>query len=123
MPRPRKRRRVGRMPSRNFFKPQGVPLSELNSVILTVEGFEALRLADALGLEQAEAAARMGVSRPTFSRILAEARRTVAQALAAGWAITIQGGDYAIDERVDAPPRPARRGGWGRKRRDGKVYP
>lgn len=118
MPRPRKRRRVGRMPTRNFYKPQGVPLSELNSVILSIEGFEALRLADARGLEQAEAAARMGVSRPTFSRILAEARRTVAQALASGWAITIQGGDYAVVDSGDAPSPPDdHRGGWRRGRR------
>jgi predicted DNA-binding protein (UPF0251 family) len=118
MPRPRKRRWVGRMPTRTFYKPQGVPLSDLNSVILTVEGFEALRLADAQGLDQSEAAERMGVSRPTFSRTLAAARRTVAQALASGWAITIQGGDYAVVGSDDgAPPATRARGGRRRGRR------
>ncbi|MCP4691539.1 MAG: DUF134 domain-containing protein [Desulfobacterales bacterium] len=117
MPRPRKRRRVGRMPAQTFYKPQGIPLSELKSVILPVEGFEALRLADASGLSQAEAAARMGVSRPTFSRVLAEARRTVARALASGWAITIQGGDYHIENRDKPPSQLPRGGGRGRRRR------
>lgn len=98
MSRPRKRRRVGQAPIHSFFKPQGVPLEELTGVNLTVEGLEALRLADAEGLDHATAAERMAVSRPTFSRILAEARRIVARALSNGWAIHIDGGNYSISD-------------------------
>jgi len=98
MPRPRKRRRVGQAPIHSFFKPQGVPLEELTGVNLTVEGLEALRLADAEGLDHAAAAEQMAVSRPTFSRILAEARRVVARALSNGWAIHIDGGSYSISD-------------------------
>jgi len=66
-----------------------------------VEGLEAIRLADAEGMEHEEAARRMGVSRPTFSRILSEARRQVARALSNGWAIRIEGGDYEVmDDRT-----------------------
>ena len=96
MPRPRKCRRVGQTPLHTFYKPQGVPLEGLTGVNLSVEGLEALRLADAEALAHGEAAARMEVSRPTFSRILGEARRIVARALSSGWAIHIDGGDYRL---------------------------
>jgi predicted DNA-binding protein (UPF0251 family) len=38
----------------------------------------------------------MNVSRSTFSRILAQARRTMATALAEGAAIEIRGGDFRL---------------------------
>jgi predicted DNA-binding protein (UPF0251 family) len=84
-------------PTEVFFKPQGIPLRELVGVNLTVEGLEALRLADAEGLDHATAASMMNISRPTFSRMLAEARSIVAKALTNGWAIHIEGGDYRIE--------------------------
>lgn len=96
MPRPRKNRRVGRQPPVVFYQPQGVAPHQLKGLILTVEGLEALRLADAEGLEHQHAAEMMGISRPTFSRLLAEARRTLATALSNGWAIRIEGGSYEI---------------------------
>lgn len=96
MPRPRKCRRVGHAPRHTFYKPQGVPLHELMGTNLPVEGLEALRLADAQGIGHEEAAKRMGISRPTFSRLLAEARRIVATALTRGWAINIEGGNFEI---------------------------
>ena len=100
MPRPRKCRCVGRMPVYSFYRPHGVPLHELTGINLTVEAMEALRLADVEGLDQARAAASMRVSRPTFSRILAEARQVVARALSNGWAIHIEGGDYFLQPPV-----------------------
>jgi predicted DNA-binding protein (UPF0251 family) len=92
MPRPRKPRIVREEMPVRYFKPRGIPLSELDEVVLPLDGLEALRLADAEGLEHVAAAALMGVSRPTFSRLLAEARTAVATALARGWAIRIEGG-------------------------------
>jgi predicted DNA-binding protein (UPF0251 family) len=71
----------------------------LKEVVLKAEEWEALRLADAQGLDQAAAAGKMGVSRPTFSRVLTSARKTVATALANGWAIKIEGGDYTLPEQ------------------------
>ena len=122
MPRPRKCRRVGREPVHTFYKPQGVPLEGLTGVNLSVEGLEAIRLADADNMDQFEAAERMGVSRPTFSRILAEARRAVARALSNGWAIHIDGGSYEIVdmERPAHSPR-GMGGGQGRGRRRGNF--
>ncbi len=100
MPRPRKCRRVGRGPVHTFYKPQGVPLDQLTGANLPVEGLEALRLADAEQMDHQEAAALMAVSRPTFSRILSEARQVVARALSNGWAIHIDGGNYRIDKQA-----------------------
>ena len=109
MPRPRKRRCIRSAPPATFYKPQGVPLGQLRGVILPVEGFEALRLVDAEGLSQEEAAQRMEISRPTLCRMLGEARAVVARALANGWAIRIE--DAAENE-----PDQAQRGqGHGRK--------
>lgn len=115
MPRPRKLRFVQSDAPACYYKPQGVPMSALSEAVLSLDGFEALRFADVDGLDQTEAAARMGISRPTFSRLLAEARTTVAKALANGWALRIEGGPVVMAE-----PRCGRGGGFGRRRRCGR---
>ena len=73
MPRPRKCRIVSGEPIASTYKPCGIPLRNIEVVTLSTEGFEALRLADALNMEHEEAAKQMNVSRPTFSRILSKA--------------------------------------------------
>lgn len=98
MPRPKRCRRVGGPPGCKLFKPAGIPASELEEIILELDEAEALRLADAEGLYQEEAAARMGVSRPTFGRIVASARKKVATALVEGHALRIEGGVVEIPE-------------------------
>jgi predicted DNA-binding protein (UPF0251 family) len=83
-----------------FYKPQGIPMRELESLVLSVEGLEALRLVDGERMQQVEAADRMGVSRPTLSRILGEARNTVATALFEGKAIRVDGGEYLLSSET-----------------------
>ncbi|MBQ7618098.1 MAG: DUF134 domain-containing protein [Desulfovibrio sp.] len=100
MARPRHCRFVGQEPSATYFKPCGVPLRLLDEVILPVEGLEALRLSDLEGLGMAEAAKQVRVSRFSYARTLAEARRAVAQALVQGKALRVQGGQYAFHEQV-----------------------
>ena len=97
--RPRKCRIVQSSPTARFFKPRGIPLRELKIVDLKDEEWEAIRLADYEGLDQESAAQKMGISRPTFSRVLASARRAVAKALAEGAALAIGGGDAQLDCR------------------------
>ena len=116
MPRPRKNRRVGQQPVVVFYKPQGIALHRLKGLILSVEGLEAIRLADAEGLEHQHAAEMMGISRPTFSRVLAEARRTLATAVSNGWAIRIEGGAYEIAPHLEADFTGHRRHRGGRQR-------
>jgi len=96
MPRPLKCRRVAFLPGVNFFKPAGVPMRDLEEVRLTVEEAEAMRLKELEGLGQEAAAEKMSVSRPTFQRILASARRKMAEALLNGRAIRIEGGSFRI---------------------------
>lgn len=94
MPRRRRRRMVGFQPSFKYFKP--VKGGSLNEVVLKLEEFEAVRLKDFEGRNQVEAADEMGVSQPTFSRILESARRKIADALVKGEALRIEGGDYKM---------------------------
>ena len=96
MPRPRKCRRVAFLPGITHFKPAGIPLRELEQVRLTVEEVEAIRLKDIEDLEQKECAVKMGISRPTFQRMLESARRKIADALLNGKAIDIQGGTFEV---------------------------
>jgi predicted DNA-binding protein (UPF0251 family) len=96
MPRPPCPRRVAAPPRCACFKPAGVPMSRLEEVALSVDELEALRLADLEGLYQDDAAARMGISRPTFARIVEAARRKVAEALVHGRALRIGGGPVAF---------------------------
>ena len=113
MARPPKTRRVGFIPDITYFKPAGVPMRQLDEVVLTVEELEAIRLKDLEDLEQADAAELMQVSRPTFRRILVSARAKIADALTSGKAIRIEGGVYKLSEeaarRREAPGRGMRR--------------
>jgi len=95
------------------FKPQAVRLRDLETVAVTLDGLEALRLADLEGLYHEVAAERMNVSRATFARILATARRTVADALVHGKALTIEGG---VIERTPPGRWPCPVHGRGRRR-------
>ena len=98
MPRPKHCRYVSSAPNVTYFKPSGIPLRELEEVTLSVDELEALRLADREGLTAIDAAQHMRVSRHTFGRTLAAARRKVATALSMGQALRIEGGSYAVHE-------------------------
>jgi predicted DNA-binding protein (UPF0251 family) len=84
------------MPESNYFKPRGIPLSMLEEVILNVDEFEAIRLADLERLYQEQAAVKMNVSRQTFGRIVDSARKKVAEALVKGKALKIEGGEFEM---------------------------
>ena len=96
MARPRNCRRVGSMPQSDYFKPRGIPLPMLEEVVLTVDEFEAIRLADLEGLYQEKAAEKMNVSRQTFGRIIESAHKKVAEALVQGKALKIEGGEFEM---------------------------
>ena len=96
MARPKKCRMIDSNPGVRLFKPQGIPARMLQEVYLTIEGYEALRLADKEGLRQEDAAEKMQVSRQTFGRILSEARKAVAEAIVEGLVLRIEGGEYQM---------------------------
>lgn len=96
MPRPVTPREIDTPPAISWFKPAGVPMRDLEEVVLTLDEIEALRLADAEGLYQEQVAEQMKISRPTVGRILASARKKTAEALVQGKAIRLEGGTVQI---------------------------
>lgn len=114
MPRPKKRRWINSYPGADYFKPRGIPLSELEISQLGIDEYEAMRLYDIEGLDQAQAADMMNISRPTFGRIIAAAHKKVAEALVYGRAIRIGGGDFHCPaSRGFGSGREGGRGGCG----------
>lgn len=115
MARPEKIRRVGCVAGERAFKPIGRPVGGLEIEELRLDELEALRLADLEGLYQEAAAERMGVSRPTFARILARARLAVARALVEERMLVI--GEGPVVAASDRPfPCPVHEGGRRRGR-------
>jgi len=96
MPRPFKCRRVSFIPGVTYFKPAGIPLRILEENRLSLEETEAIRLKDLEHLAQAECAGEMNISRPTFQRILASARKKIADSIISGKALRIEGGNYEL---------------------------
>jgi len=90
MPRPCIRRRVRGQPNTNYFKPAGIPASQLEETILQNDEFEAIRLIDFNQIDQKKAAEQMKISQPTLSRILGSARKKIADSIINGKAIKIK---------------------------------
>lgn len=118
MSRPIKDRLVQGLPLVTYYKPRGIPLSELEEINITVEELEAMRLSDLDGLYQEEISERMGVSRQTVQRILNSARSKVATALTEGSALRIEGGNYLLKPASKPAVEPVK-GGGGRHGRGG----
>ncbi len=89
MPRPRLCRKIDFNPRITYFKPQGVPMRELEIVELTSEEIEAYRLRHINNMEQKKAANKMRTSQSTYQRILYSAYKKIADALINGKAIKI----------------------------------
>jgi len=108
MARPLKCRRVECNVPARYFKPQGVPLYELEEIVLAPDEVEAMRLTDIEDLYQADAAERMGVSRQTLGNIIARAHKKVAHAIIEGKALRVSGGSEvaqgAVAEMVEPEP-------------------
>jgi predicted DNA-binding protein (UPF0251 family) len=109
MPRPKCFRHVCGIPDKNYFKPRGIPVSMLEEVVLRLDEFEAIRLADYEQLYQEEAAKRMNISRQTFGRIIDEAHKKIADVLIKGKSLKIAGGEVILGESL--------RCGRGRRRK------
>ncbi|BAL80408.1 DUF134 domain-containing protein [Caldisericum exile] len=100
MTRPRFRRRIGWLPRVDYFTPVLDKGSQVESVVLTLDEVEAIRLADLEGLYQEEAAKRMNISRQTFGRIIDSAHKKIADAIVNGKAIRIAGGPVEFVENL-----------------------
>ena len=94
MPRPRKCRKVCYFPHTLAFTPVGG--GETDTVVLTVDEYEAIRLIDKLAFSQEQCGTQMGISRTTVQMIYTAARKKLAEALVEGRALRIEGGDYQL---------------------------
>ncbi len=92
MSRPKYNRIVHEPPLFSDFKPIGVRGHDLKQIVLTLDEFEAFRLADQLGLSHALAAEEMEISRSTFSRLIEKSRKKIADFIIKGRLLTIDGG-------------------------------
>jgi predicted DNA-binding protein (UPF0251 family) len=93
------------MPKTVQFSPRG-KAGRPDEAELRIDEYEAIKLADCLGYDQSEGAKLMGISRPSFGRILRQARRVVADALVNGKTIRIRIGDVQVGvKRSDLVPR------------------
>jgi predicted DNA-binding protein (UPF0251 family) len=100
--RPKKYRIVQKEPQIDRFSPRG-KAGRPDEIDLSMDEFEAVRLANYLGKTQKEAAKSMRISQQTFSRILKKAHRTIADVLVNGKIIRIQGGHYLIGSDKKSP--------------------
>jgi predicted DNA-binding protein (UPF0251 family) len=98
--RPKKTRWVKCLPGERCFRPKCKKRGELEGVALTIDEFEAIRLADLEELTHARAAKLMKVSRPTFTRILSCAHKKVADGLVNIKAIKIEGGCCKVIKEI-----------------------
>ena len=105
MPRPKCCRHVAARPDKTCFRPQGMTASSLEEVLLSLDEYEAIRLADLEGLYQEQAASRMNISRQTFGRIIEAAHRKVADVLVNGKILKIEGGFVSMkaEEPIRCP--------------------
>lgn len=93
---PYRKRRIQMPPRFGHFKPAGVPRRLLKRIELTLDEYEAIRLADYDGLEHLEAAEQMNISRSTFTRLIEKARHKVAEVVVDGREMVIEGGNIDL---------------------------
>lgn len=108
--RPKKLRKVCEKPKFERFGPSGECCSK-DTILMTFEEYEVIRLIDHRNLDQIETSDKMGVARSTIQRIYKEAREKLADSLVNGKNLKIQGGQYELCERKkhmkDCPDCPA----------------
>lgn len=116
MPRPKKCRKVCRLPKVSEFRPLG---NNKKYVTLTVDEYEAVRLIDKEGFSQKECSGYMQVARTTVQQIYNAARMKIAEALVGGTGIRISGGDYTV---CDGKEKQCECGGCQRHRMNRRKY-
>ena len=100
MPRPRKNRKVDAPPKIKGMKPIGVPGRMLDKIVLSIDEYEAIRLADYEGNSHKESAAIMEISRPTFTRLVESARRKIAESIIGVKDLLIEGGSFSFQHHL-----------------------
>lgn len=105
MSRPMKQRRICCLPKRNRFGPLDSRKKQSETVVMTLDEYETIRLIDFEQLNQEECAKRMNVARTTVQGIYSEARSKLADSLVNGKMILIHGGKYEMCDGRDVKCR------------------
>jgi len=100
MPRPQKERKVHKPPFYTCFKPTGIAAKDLKQLTLSLDEYEAIRLADFYDMSQEEASEEMEISRPTFTRLIEAARKKMADFLINGKVLNLEGGNIHFKNNV-----------------------
>lgn len=95
-------RKISFLPDVTYFKPARVRIATLEEVELGHDEVEAIRLKHLLRLDQETAARLMGVSQPTFHRLLSSAHEKLAEAVIKGKALRIEGGNVTVQDGFEA---------------------
>lgn len=96
VPRPKKWRKVCRLPKNSQFGPVDFSADSESSIRMTVDEYETIRLIDLEGFTQEECANQMNVARTTIQGIYNGARKKLADSLVNGKLLTIEGGEYKL---------------------------
>ncbi|MCD8012761.1 MAG: DUF134 domain-containing protein [Lachnospiraceae bacterium] len=99
MSRPVKCRMICQFPQTLEFIPSGNNengKTDNETIILTVDEYETIRLIDKEGLSQEQCCRRMQVARTTVQKIYDSARKKLAEALVDGHPLKIEGGEYRL---------------------------
>ena len=102
MPRPPRCRWIGGYPEYWSFTPDDAESPD--TVTLTLDEYETIRLIDYAGLTQEQCASQMGVARTTVTSIYNSARKKLSQVLVEGLRLRLGGGSYGL--RQSAPEKP-----------------
>ncbi|MEG2513637.1 MAG: NifB/NifX family molybdenum-iron cluster-binding protein [Acetivibrio sp.] len=96
MARPCKQRRICAMPDCERFGPKDDAAIKRQTVIMSLDEFESVRLIDLEGMTQEQCAAQMKVARTTAQAIYNIARIKMAECLVNEKDLHIEGGDYVL---------------------------
>jgi len=97
MPRPQRNRIVSTPPKMIGFKPYGLKKCKSENIVLTFDEFQGFKYINYDELNQELAAAKMDISRPTFTRLYNRALKKIALAFVEGKTIIIEGGDVRFE--------------------------
>lgn len=112
MPRNTKCRKIFCFPDYYGFVPEEVNADRIETIMMSLDEYEVLRLLDYEGLNQQECALRMGVARTTVTAMYENARKKLVRAIVEGKRLRIAGGNVKIDrERMKVPINLKSKGG------------
>ena len=97
MPRKTKCRKICGFPDFYSFIPEEAETAKIETIMLSLDEYETIRLLDYEGLNQEECATRMGVSRTTVTAMYESARKKIISAFVEGKRLCIAGGNIEID--------------------------